>query len=58
MNKLMKNPHVWVITIIVAFIAGGFLIGKANIPSILPYIFVLACPIMMILMMREHNNKK
>lgn len=52
----MKNQHIWVITILVAFILGGLLIGKADISSILPFAFALLCPIMMIFMMKDHNH--
>ena len=52
----MKSMHLWIIGIIVAFIAGGLLIGKANMQSILPFALILLCPLAMLFMMKDHKH--
>ncbi|MEK7185914.1 MAG: DUF2933 domain-containing protein [Patescibacteria group bacterium] len=52
----MKTNHLWIIGIIIAFIAGGLFIGKADIASVLPFAVVLLCPVMMIFMMKDHHK--
>lgn len=54
----MKTVHFWIIGIIFAFIAGGLIIGKANIGSLLPFAIVLLCPAMMLFMMKDHDKHK
>jgi hypothetical protein len=52
----MKSNHFWIIGVIVAFIAGGILIGRVEIASVLPFALALLCPIMMIFMMKDHHK--
>lgn len=52
----MRSNHFWIIGIIVAFIAGGLLIGKADIGNLLPFALALLCPVMMIFMMKDHHK--
>lgn len=54
----MKSHLFWIIGIIVAFIGGGLLIGKADISGILPFALALLCPLMMIFMMGSHGGHK
>lgn len=51
----MKH-HLWIIGLIVAFIAGGLLIGKFDVSGILPFAVALLCPVMMIFMMKDHHK--
>lgn len=54
LKKLVTSWHLWVM---VAVIAGIFLLGKENIPTILPFALILLCPIMMLFMMNDKHHK-
>lgn len=43
--------------IVVAFIAGGFFIGRADLSKMLPFVIILICPLMMLFMMGGHKHK-
>ena len=50
------KQHLWIVGIIIAFIAGGLIIGKNNISSVAPFLLTLLCPLMMIFMMKDHRG--
>lgn len=52
----MKLNYWWIVGLVVAFIAGGALMGRSEIGSFLPFVLLLACPVMMIFMMRGHKH--
>lgn len=51
----MKSHHLWMIGIIVAFAAGGLLMGGNDIAGLFPFVLILICPLMMIFMMKDHH---
>lgn len=52
----MKKTHLWIIGIVLAFMAGGLIIGKVGLAAVLPYGFILICPVMMLFMMKDHHK--
>lgn len=53
-KKLITSWYIWAI---VAVIVGIFLLSKENIPTVLPFLLILLCPIMMMFMMNDKHHK-
>lgn len=53
----MKNHYLWITGITIAFFAGAVVFDKAEAGTILPFVLLLICPVMMMLMMGGHKHK-
>lgn len=54
-KKLLTSWHVWLIGFVLILL---LLQNRWDLRSILPFLVVLLCPLMMIFMMGSHHHKK
>ena len=53
-KKLITSWHVWVMIVV---IGGIFLLGREDVPAILPFVLILLCPLMMLFMMNDKHHR-